>query len=42
MESDWVFANPTMKGKQPYWPDNLMKRHIKPAAKAAGIHKNIG
>ena len=42
MESDWVFASPTMKGKQPYWPDNLMKRHIKPAAKAAGIDKNIG
>ena len=42
MESDWVFASPTMKGKQPYWPDNLMKRYIKPAAKKAGIHKNIG
>jgi len=42
IESDLVFANPTMKGTQPYWPDNLMKRHIKPAAKAAGIQKNIG
>ena len=42
MQEDWVFASPTMKGEQPYWPDNLMKRHIKPAAKAAGIHKNIG
>jgi hypothetical protein len=28
--------------KQPYWPDNLMKRHIRPVAKANGIHKNIG
>ena len=35
METDWVFASPTMKGTQPYWPDNLMKRHIKPAAKAS-------
>ena len=42
MQGDWVFASPTMKGTQPYWPDNLMKRYIKPAAKAAGIHKNIG
>jgi hypothetical protein len=25
MDSDYVFASPTMKGKQPYWPDNLMK-----------------
>ena len=42
MESDWIFASPTMKGTQPYWPDNLMKRYIKPAAKALGINKNIG
>jgi site-specific recombinase XerD len=27
---------------EPYWPDNLMKRYIKPAARRAGIHKNIG
>ncbi len=25
-----------------YWPDNLMKRHIQPVAKAIGIHKKIG
>ena len=42
MDDDWVFASPTMKGKQPYWPDNLMKRYIKPVARQAGIHKNIG
>jgi len=41
MEGDWVFASPRMKGRQPYWPDNLMKRYIKPAAKKVGIHKNI-
>jgi hypothetical protein len=32
MDDDYVFASPTMKGKQPYWPDNLMKRYIKPVA----------
>jgi len=42
MPIDWVFASPTMRGRQPYWPDNLMKRHILPFAKAAGIQKRIG
>ena len=42
MAEDYVFASPTMKGAQPYWPDNLMKRYIKPVARKAGIHKNIG
>jgi site-specific recombinase XerD len=42
MQGDWVFASPSMQGKQPYWPDNLMKRYIKPVARANGIHKNIG
>jgi hypothetical protein len=32
MDSDWVFASPTMRGKQPYWHDNLMKRYIRPIA----------
>jgi len=40
--SDWVFASPHMRGVQPYWPDNLMKRYIRPTAQKAGIHKNIG
>jgi integrase len=42
MDDDWVFASPRMRGRQPYWPDNFMKRYIKPAAQQAGIHKNIG
>jgi integrase len=41
-DDDYVFASETMKGKQPYWPDNLMKRHIRPVARANGINKNIG
>jgi site-specific recombinase XerD len=42
MDDDWVFASPAKKGKQPYWPDNLMKRYVKPIALKAGINKNIG
>jgi integrase len=42
MPRDWVFASPTMKGKQPYWPDNLMKRYIRPVAQKAGIQKRVG
>jgi integrase len=41
-DDDYVFASETMKGKQPYLPDNLMKRHIRPVANANGINKNIG
>ena len=39
---DWVFASPEMAGTQPYWPENVLRRHIRPAAKRAGITKNIG
>jgi len=39
---DWVFASPAMRGKQPYWPENLLRRHIRPAAKRCGIDKQIG
>ena len=39
---DWVLASPTVGGKQAYWPDNLMKRYIKPVARKAGITQNIG
>jgi integrase len=39
---DWVFASVTMKGTQPYWPENLMRRYVWPAAKRAKITKRIG
>ncbi len=42
MDDDYIFASETMKGKQPYWPDNFMKRYIQPVARANGIHKRIG
>ena len=39
---DWVFASPLALGKRPYWPDAVLKRHVYPAAKRAGITKHIG
>jgi integrase len=39
---DWVFASARMKGKQPYSPDSLLKRQIRPAVKRAGILKHVG
>jgi integrase len=41
-EGDWVFASPEKQGTQPYWPENPMRRHIRPAAKLCGIEKQIG
>ena len=40
-DEDWIFASPLKKGHQPYWPENLMKRGIRQAAKRAGITKQI-
>lgn len=40
--SDWIFASPETGGTQPYWPESLLRRHIRPAAKRCGIHKTIG
>jgi integrase len=39
---DWVFASPSALGVKPYWPDAVLKRHVLPAAKRAGIEKKIG
>ena len=36
---DWVFASPYTKGKRPYWPDTLLKKHIQPIAQEAGLPK---
>jgi integrase len=40
-DTDWVFASSRMKGKQPLWPEGVMKNHIRPAAERAGITKHI-
>lgn len=42
LEHDWIFASPETQGKQPYWPENLLRRHIRPAANRCGIDKQIG
>jgi len=39
---DLVWASPHKKGREPYWPQTIMKRFIQPAAAAAGITKCIG
>ena len=39
---DWVFASPEKQGKQPYWPENLLRHRIRPAAERCGIRKRIG
>jgi integrase len=39
---DWVWASPHKKGQEPYWPQTIMNRFIRPAASAVGITKHIG
>jgi integrase len=39
---DWVFASPDRDGKQPYWPETLLKCYVQPAAKRVGIAKALG
>ena len=42
-DSDWVlFASHLKKGRKPYWPDMLLKRHLVPTAERFGIKKKIG
>lgn len=41
-DNDWVFASPYTNGERPYWPDMVLKHHIRPAAKKAGVTKHIG
>ena len=40
-DDDWIFASPRMLGRQPLWPEALMRNYIAPAAKRAGITKHI-
>lgn len=39
---DWIFASPRMNGLSPYSPDTIRSKHIKIAAKRAGITKRVG
>ena len=36
----WLFANPATE--KPYHQEEIQKKHIRPAAKAAGINSNVG
>jgi len=40
-QDDWVFASPVMNGTQPLWPENILRRYVRPAAARAGITKRI-
>lgn len=39
---DWIFASPHTQGLHPFWPDVVLAKVIRPAAKRAGIEKRIG
>jgi integrase len=39
---DLVFASPAMQGKQPHWPETLLRCYVQPATKHLGIAKQIG
>jgi integrase len=41
-DDDWVFASHLKRGRRPYWPDMILKRHIRPLAEKLGIKKRIG
>jgi integrase len=41
-DEDWIFASPDMRGQQPYWPDSILRKQLRPAAERAGITKRIG
>lgn len=40
-DSDYIFASAEMHGKQLLWPNSAMVKHIRPAAKLAGIVKHV-
>lgn len=40
-DDDWVFASPQAIGRRPYWPDAVLKRHVRPAARRACVYKQI-
>jgi len=40
--SDWVFASPHSKGKQPFCRRRILRKHIRPALIRAGIEEHVG
>lgn len=41
-DDDWVFASPTVGGREPMWLDMVLRDYIRPAALDAKIDKKIG
>jgi integrase len=41
-DGDWIFASERKGGRTPIWLDVALEDHIRPAAKQAGIKKQIG
>jgi len=41
LDGDYLSAGPEKHCKQPYWPDSLLRRVIRPAAFRANIRKQI-
>jgi site-specific recombinase XerD len=39
---DWVFASKQNRGRKPYWGQAILRRYLRPAARAVGIEKRIG
>jgi integrase len=40
-DQDWIFAGTRMAGRQPLWPEGIMRDHIRPAGQRAKITKWI-
>jgi integrase len=41
-ESNWLFAGERKDGESSVWPDSILAKIVQPAAKRAGIVKQIG
>jgi integrase len=40
-EKDYVFGSQEKHGTQPMWPSSALSKHIRPAAKRAGVLKHV-
>jgi integrase len=40
--NDWIFARARVEPRQPFWPDMVLQKIIRPAALRVGISKVIG
>ena len=39
-DHDWVFASQLNRGRLPYWPDMILKRHIRSLAEKLGTRRS--